>query len=160
MLRCIENARAGDAGARVGTTGRLSTCCIPLGPETQHLPGSDVQRVTNAIGAGLLKGHIASRTSPRGRRAGVRSRAAPWPDLALPAGRGRWWRADAAVRIDEQRDPRSSRQHLCQSARRRPHHGRWENQQLRAGTHSARQNVRLRRERRQPVGARRAHVQP
>ena len=31
---------------------------------------------------------------------------------------------------------------------------------LRAGTHSARQNVRLRRERRQPVGARRAHVQP
>ncbi len=51
----IENARAGDAGARVGTTGRLSTCCIPSGPGTQHLPESDVQRVTNASAAGLLK---------------------------------------------------------------------------------------------------------
>ncbi len=52
-FRCKENARAGDAGARVGSTGRLSTCCIPSSPGTQHLPGSDIQWATNAIGAGL-----------------------------------------------------------------------------------------------------------
>ena len=37
----IEKARACDAGARVGTTGRLSTCCISTGVGTQHLPGDD-----------------------------------------------------------------------------------------------------------------------
>ena len=35
----IEKARAGDAGARVGSTGRLSTYCISTGVGTQHLPG-------------------------------------------------------------------------------------------------------------------------
>lgn len=37
----IEKARAGDAGARVGSTGRLSTYCISTGVGTQHLPGDD-----------------------------------------------------------------------------------------------------------------------
>ena len=47
----IENARAGDAGARVVTTGRLSTCCIPLCARTQHLPGNDecVYRLGRAL---------------------------------------------------------------------------------------------------------------
>ena len=38
----IENARAGDAGAELGSTGKLNTTsCIRARSETQYLPGAD-----------------------------------------------------------------------------------------------------------------------
>jgi len=98
MSQTGKNARAGDTGAEVGSTGRLNTTsCIPSGPKAQPLVGPrferQVERLHNLgprVVAELLS-EIAHRTGQSGLIADrLQAYAALDPELVRAVGGDRF----------------------------------------------------------------------